>query len=1159
MESLSQLTFLFHMVAVMSADALDPSATESCVTPQYLPIGQMGIVECSFQNFYSVFWYNSTDSENDTPLAALKASSKSGDGYLSGQFDIFSNGSLLINHVTLQNDHYFRVIMLRNKDGDDYVIRNIRVYVVVIAEQPYPFTETCKEQFFCFLQLNQNDELHCVVSETRPAANLTWMARYGSGDQDVLSEDVVLKSNERYVSKTKMFINFTESVSMVLFVCKVLGPPGVISVPESMVFIENIDKKYHITEKEQKNIKIGSKLTLVCSQRSKLFTMWKKTNEFGNWVTITYIYFGEEVYSKVYSPDYKLEPDGSLTVSRVEIDTEGLYMCINNDDEGEVVKTFEVLVFILPESPSVIIEGCNPDERCVLNVHSTGNLTCSVKGIRPKVELQWFTLPEKDAKYISFFEHKESTTMNGDTYDITVTSQYKLVDGTQTRLAVECRVSGWYIAVSALDQNIELQFLSEHITASSGWIIPVVLIILALIVVAVIFLVRKCKGEAKSSKLNRSTNQNTQLVDATDIEIDPDISHKEHTSSPGKGEDTPLIRISEAPQDPIRLFKKSLKSNYKEMCEVLRFPCLSDEKTCVDNIFVERSFQSRPLEEPSDHNLWIEMDSHHEIFHKAFTSSSRVILAGDHGTGKRSLCLQMAYEWCEQRDPLSNYETLLMLNVEDLINFKSFYAGVKELLSLEPISEESIKDILESFSTGLIIFYKVDFLNNKQKKHSDFAKILSGKLLPKFHFVFVATPQQIPEKLKRKEFIVYLKDIDDKFQQKYIRKIYPNRNILLEEINTKLEENPFLGELCKIPLFWTIYVYISHSSKNYPISAAAVLREMVSILEDDSDETEEAEEKFLKSEGILAKKAFEIASEKRHSWGLDELPSDRKKSVCDHFEHTGFIVAGPDGKRSFCHKILCDYYAACHIANSEVACVETLLNQVSFTDFKRVFCFVCGVNPDYGGHVFKVLKKTKNCPRELMINCLFEFKHGGGSIETDFLKKVFDRRVTLKQDDTKLDQDSAVKLLKIATNFTQHIGIDTLSLKDCLQIDGCSDSCLKLQSGSEIPSLKFITKMEIEMEGKIMTDIHPLLKYAASCKKLVDLHFESCFLPETIRTEDIATAQREFNVHWNPQLKGHFLKFNSTRHTWDDKFSEEKLSHDAYKELKKLFLQKYGE
>ncbi|KAJ8034300.1 hypothetical protein HOLleu_21077 [Holothuria leucospilota] len=93
------------------------SGYEGCQSPQYLELDETGIIQCSFmEGFFGLYWYNSTDTVTEEPILNLKGSARSGPGFISGEFDVHPNGSLIINHVTIYHHHEFSVVKLNTRD-----------------------------------------------------------------------------------------------------------------------------------------------------------------------------------------------------------------------------------------------------------------------------------------------------------------------------------------------------------------------------------------------------------------------------------------------------------------------------------------------------------------------------------------------------------------------------------------------------------------------------------------------------------------------------------------------------------------------------------------------------------------------------------------------------------------------------------------------------------------------------------------------------------------------------------------------------------------------------------------------------------------------------------------------------------------------------------
>lgn len=93
-----------------------------CDLIQYLTIGSNGTIQCSFSEYHAVSWYYP---EKDKPILFYEEGDKRGDGYVSGDYDVYPNGSLYIRNVTLQQETLFRVtkVISLSEPTISYLIR----------------------------------------------------------------------------------------------------------------------------------------------------------------------------------------------------------------------------------------------------------------------------------------------------------------------------------------------------------------------------------------------------------------------------------------------------------------------------------------------------------------------------------------------------------------------------------------------------------------------------------------------------------------------------------------------------------------------------------------------------------------------------------------------------------------------------------------------------------------------------------------------------------------------------------------------------------------------------------------------------------------------------------------------------------------------------
>lgn len=116
-----------------------------CTPLQYAELGETVTLECSFEeDSYGIYWYDTTD-VTENPFLYLDEGVKTGEGYLSGEFDIHANGSLIIKNVSLDHDHVFTVVQLQNEETF-IITNNVKVVVTGTSFRKYncrPYTRMC--------------------------------------------------------------------------------------------------------------------------------------------------------------------------------------------------------------------------------------------------------------------------------------------------------------------------------------------------------------------------------------------------------------------------------------------------------------------------------------------------------------------------------------------------------------------------------------------------------------------------------------------------------------------------------------------------------------------------------------------------------------------------------------------------------------------------------------------------------------------------------------------------------------------------------------------------------------------------------------------------------------------------------------------------------
>ncbi|KAJ8049864.1 hypothetical protein HOLleu_02789 [Holothuria leucospilota] len=195
-----------------------------------------------------------------------------------------------------------------------------------------------------------------------------------------------------------------------------------------------------------------------CTETNALYIVWKQMMPNSEFENVAYATFSTDLVSQMYSTDFHLEKDGSLTVLQMSDRHETLFCCVFGEGEYEDVTSYALNLYELPVPPFPIIDGCQSHLGCRIVAETGGNLTCSVKGVRPKVDLKWVVIGDSEVSTTFFKSHHLEAKKIGNKFDVIVTSQYQLKQSGLQTVTVECRCNGSEIEALMLVTTLELYF-----------------------------------------------------------------------------------------------------------------------------------------------------------------------------------------------------------------------------------------------------------------------------------------------------------------------------------------------------------------------------------------------------------------------------------------------------------------------------------------------------------------------------------------------------------------------------------------------------------------------------------------------------------------------------------------------------------------------------
>ncbi|KAJ8051167.1 hypothetical protein HOLleu_04632 [Holothuria leucospilota] len=550
-----------------------------CTSPQYIELAKEGTILCSLRGVYAISWYNSTVLRNEYPIIHYKHFRKSGSGYESGEFDIYPNGSLIITNVSLKHDHYFAVEYLLSESSVPSVI-NVDVIVIVKPQLSFPAVDTCTNvSELCFRNIDKHN-LSCSVELVRPNVHLRWTTKTVFGDKNISFHEQSESNGPLFTSRVSTTDAFKYTSRLALAACTAHTFPEILESNEYLILLQNSNQSILNAEPIVRYVERYSRIELPCAENLIGFLAWWKVDlpsrRFSH--SILYAVLMGHLRNEILKKGYEMGGDGSLIVPQVDIANNGMYSCIFGNGVSDGTTLYEIIVYVIPIPNYPVVEGCNHDKYCVLDVQGEGNLTCSVYGIRPKVQLYWTAFKEHEP--ISFKPQQISIGEKRDTFDISLTSAYHSNFRAGDRITVVCKVIDPDVVLFDMATTIDLIFSKalqevttievtdrnnlprQNKTAITVIVIVAVVLLLSLVIAAA--LIYKVIGQ----KMRQSTSK-----------IIEEEGHEMLPSQPSKSEDFKdlrkqlMIYLQERNEQLCEALDKSQNNLHKEAQEVLRKVC----------------------------------------------------------------------------------------------------------------------------------------------------------------------------------------------------------------------------------------------------------------------------------------------------------------------------------------------------------------------------------------------------------------------------------------------------------------------------------------------------------------------------------------------------------------------------------------------------------
>ncbi|PIK38582.1 hypothetical protein BSL78_24577 [Apostichopus japonicus] len=410
-------------------------------TNRNLELYQPGIIQCSLEEgFFGVQWFNSTE-EGTSAFITYVRDVKDGPGFRSGDYDVWLNGSLFVRNVTVEHEGVFIVTHAPSASGEVKQY-NIQVQLFVKPQLEYPVIEECQDRRkICYMLYKNPLELSCSVENVRPQIPLIWNQRNSQRDKILESNMTIIRNNEVTFTLRSTVNIHNNSPLLSVLVCSVNENTWILEENETLVILEN-GREDISNSPIQRYVQLHSTMTLPCNDFNKRILVWKRSTDRSETpeVILIKVQTWKEDFNETYNKDFRLTPDGSLMLPQTELYHQGIYTCVTSNYDMDHIQTINVVIFTYPSPQYIIVEGCDNTQYCVLDVAREGNLTCSVRGIRPEVELQWRTYGNYPD--LSLTELERTSTEKGGIFDISLTTNFKILSAPERGITLECFIVG---------------------------------------------------------------------------------------------------------------------------------------------------------------------------------------------------------------------------------------------------------------------------------------------------------------------------------------------------------------------------------------------------------------------------------------------------------------------------------------------------------------------------------------------------------------------------------------------------------------------------------------------------------------------------------------------------------------------------------------------
>lgn len=546
------------------------------------------------------------------------------------------------------------------------------------------------------------------------------------------------------------------------------------------------------------------------------------------------------------------------------------------------------------------------------------------------------------------------------------------------------------------------------------------------------------------------------------------------------------------------------------------------------------------------HQKWIYCNTYHKLFCVPTEAIKRRVVISGPGYGKSILTMKLAYDWCYQiqESYLKNVEILIVLKMRQLDNKRTLSKAIKDLLlpSDSSMEEETIQMVLKNCKSLVVILDGVDEYPNLELQ-SEITDIMKFKLFEQTSVIF--TSRYLPKEFVSTVKQLQLPEFKDDVQDAYLERFFQDDQSVASSIKSQLRENGVLGDICRIPFFFFLFVQLVHDDREF-MSTKSITDFFKSVMECVIYHfKEKMKDKNVQNYPIiqennrhLEKLAFNglVSKQKKMNWTKEELCDKLGRDVFDqHLELGIFVEESSDaGKVKFYHSLFQAWFASFYFSRyaltADMVSMRKRLQHTHSSDLQYVYRFACGHSPRLIKKVIEYLQSDKTADA-LKYLCVFEIKKNIANLD-DLVEDLCSQTIEVDGSQEALLKRSKVFLLKKAS--LNEIPIQRLLLTECSITVNQETDLPRLGSNLGLPVMVTLEALWITENAREITmdETVQLVKYTSKCSRLKLVGFKHCKMPNEIPVITLGDLKsRKVNVLW-VQMNDDTLRLDFTDGKW---------------------------